>query len=325
MQLAPDRPNVELRRDAAGDDIVVLAFPYDPHIVAVVRGIPGRRFDWDRREWWAPVDDWVAVYVAEVLERFAELTASADVHAWLAGVERRWVGRVGTRRHDGRGWWTLDTRAGSPPEELLAGSVQRDGTLLAPLTTAGAAALAEQDAVRLDAGARRCAEALLAGEDPPPPARLTAARTFDGQRLRLDVLWIRTAEQPSASCRARTRAAGRCRSTPGSSSRSTPTSPATPSPSTARARTCSARCAPSTPRRRGRSAARAPSKGSRSPRSPRCSAASSRRFSGRACATSSTHGARSSPTSRASARPSRRSRRSKPTRRSPRSSSVPRR
>ncbi|MEA2128536.1 MAG: SWI/SNF-related matrix-associated actin-dependent regulator of chromatin subfamily A-like protein 1 [Solirubrobacteraceae bacterium] len=209
MQLAPDRPNVELRRTADGDDIVVLGFPYDAHIVAFVRGIPGRRFDWDRREWWAPVGDWAAVHVAELLERFAELTASDEVHAWLAGVERRWVGRVGTRRHDGRGWWTLETRAGSPPEELLAGSVQHDGMLLAPLGVAGAAVLAEQDVVRLDAGARRCVDALLAGEDPPPPARLTAARTFDGHRLRLDVLWDPDAgaafcKLPGAEARSRT-------------------------------------------------------------------------------------------------------------------------
>ena len=31
MQLAPDQPNVELRRNRAGDEIVVLAFPYDAH------------------------------------------------------------------------------------------------------------------------------------------------------------------------------------------------------------------------------------------------------------------------------------------------------
>jgi len=209
MQLAPHRPNVELRSDAERGQIVVLAFPYDAHVVAVVRGIPGRRFDWDRREWWAPVDDWVAVHVREVLERFAELTASDDVRAWLAGVERRWVGNVATTRHDGRGWWTLATRAGSVPEALLAGAVERDGTLLAPLTAAGAAALAEQHAVRMDAGARRCVDALLAGEDPPPPARLTAARTFDGERLRLDVLWDPDAgaafgRLPGAEARSRT-------------------------------------------------------------------------------------------------------------------------
>ena len=96
MQLAPDRQNVELRRNKAGDEIVVLAFPYDAHVVAVVRGIPGRQFDWDRREWWAPTGDWVAVHVADVLERFPDLTASAAVDAWLGGVERRWVAIIGT-------------------------------------------------------------------------------------------------------------------------------------------------------------------------------------------------------------------------------------
>jgi SWI/SNF-related matrix-associated actin-dependent regulator 1 of chromatin subfamily A len=189
VQLAPDQPNVELRRNRAGDEIVVLAFPYDAHVVAVVRGIPGRQFDWDRREWWAPVGDWVAVHVADVLERFPDLTASDAVYLWLSGVQRRWVGLVGTRRHDGRGWWTLETKAGTVPEALLAGAVEHEGTLLAPLTPEGAAALAEQDVARLDGGARRCVEALQSGEDPPPPARLTAARTFDGERLRLDVLW----------------------------------------------------------------------------------------------------------------------------------------
>ena len=84
MQLVDERPNVELRRGEDGGMIVVLAFPYDPHIVAVVRAIPQRRFDWDRREWWAPVDDWAGVHVAEVLDRFPELTTSAQVDAWLA-------------------------------------------------------------------------------------------------------------------------------------------------------------------------------------------------------------------------------------------------
>ena len=57
MQLAAPSPNVELRAGRDGDTIVVLAFPYDAQIVNAVRGIPHRRFDWDTREWWAPVDD----------------------------------------------------------------------------------------------------------------------------------------------------------------------------------------------------------------------------------------------------------------------------
>ena len=189
MELAPDRPNVELRRGDEGAQIVVLGFPYDAHIVNVVRGIPGRRFDWEAKEWWAPVDDWVGVHVAEVLERFPDLSASEEVDAWLAQIRRRWVGHVSTVRFDGRGWWVLATRAGTPPEALMAGFVEREGMLLAPLTVGGATALADEDNARLDAGANRCVEALLSGELDPPPARLTAARTFDGERLRLDVLW----------------------------------------------------------------------------------------------------------------------------------------
>ena len=66
MELVPTTPNVELR--GSGDEqIVVLAFPYDGAIVNLVRGIPGRRFDWERREWWASVDDWVGVHVSGIL------------------------------------------------------------------------------------------------------------------------------------------------------------------------------------------------------------------------------------------------------------------
>jgi SWI/SNF-related matrix-associated actin-dependent regulator of chromatin subfamily A-like protein 1 len=188
MELVEQRPNIELRQTPEGEPIVVLNFPYDPHIVAVVRGIPQRRFDWDRREWWAPVDDWAGVHVAEVLDRFPELTTSAQVDAWLAAIERRWVGRVSTTRHDGRGWFVLQTRAGTVPAALSEGSVTHESVVLAPMTTAGAEALAEQRGARLDAAARRCLAALERGEE-PPPARLGVSETLDGTFLRLDVLW----------------------------------------------------------------------------------------------------------------------------------------
>jgi SWI/SNF-related matrix-associated actin-dependent regulator of chromatin subfamily A-like protein 1 len=188
MQLAEDRPNVELRTGRDGLPIVVLAFPYDAHIVARVRRIPGRRFDWDRREWWAPVDDWAGVHVADVLDRFPELTTSPQVDAWLSAIERRWVGRVSTARHDGRGWWVLRTRAGRVPDELGEGAVEVDGALLAPLTPASAEALAQLPGARLDGPARRCLNALERGEQ-PPAARLSVSETVDGTFLRLDVLW----------------------------------------------------------------------------------------------------------------------------------------
>jgi superfamily II DNA or RNA helicase len=180
---------VVLRRQPEGDPVVVLSFAYDPHIVAAVRGIPHRRFDWESREWSAPADDWSGVHVAEVLDRFPELTTSAGVDAWLGAIERRWVGRVTTARHDGRGWLVLDTRAGRIPPALLEGAIPReDGRWLVPLSPAAAAELRDQRSARLDAAAERCVAALELG-DVPPPARLVLADGVEGLRLRLDVLW----------------------------------------------------------------------------------------------------------------------------------------
>jgi len=187
VDLAPARPNLELRGEGDGEQ-VVLCFPYDPHLVAVVRTIPHRRFDWDRREWTAPVDDWVAVHVAEVLERFPELTASREVDAWLGAIERRWVGQVGTARYDGRGWWQLRTRAGAYPPALLAGSVTRAEGLLVPFSEAAARELRSQRSARLDAPAERCLSAVEAGQQ-PPRARLVASDGVEGTCLRLEVLW----------------------------------------------------------------------------------------------------------------------------------------
>jgi hypothetical protein len=188
VELAPDRPNVELRRGPDGKPIVVLGFPYDPHIVAVVRQIPARRFDWDTREWWAPIDDWAAIHVAEVLKRFPKLTSSAQVDIWLKGVGERWVGRVRTTRYDGRGWWILDTRAGKVPEALLEGSVEHDGMLLAPLTREGAEALGNARGAKLDGAAMRCVLALEHGGE-APPARLTLNVSVEGEAFLLETLW----------------------------------------------------------------------------------------------------------------------------------------
>ena len=192
MELAPDRPNVELRPHGE-DRIVVLAFPYDPHIVNVVRGIPSRQFDWDRKEWWAPADDWAAVHVADVLERFPELSASAEVDTWLASIQRRWVGHVRTARHDGRGWFVLHTRAGTTADVLREGAIEReDGTLLVPMTEAVAQELRGQRSARLDAAADRCLSMIEVGLEPPPAVLALEQRggtAVEADELRLDVLW----------------------------------------------------------------------------------------------------------------------------------------
>jgi SWI/SNF-related matrix-associated actin-dependent regulator 1 of chromatin subfamily A len=188
MELAPAQINVELRRDRDGAPMVVLSFPYDPHVVAAVRSIPGRRFDWDSREWSAKVDDWTGAHVADILKRFPDLTTSAEVDAWLRAVGRRWVGRVTTARRGGKGWFVLQTRAGQLPEEIAPLAEEHDGRLWLPLVPEAAEALSDQRGARLDGGALRCLAALERGED-PPPARLTSVHGVDGEHLKLDVLW----------------------------------------------------------------------------------------------------------------------------------------
>jgi hypothetical protein len=188
MELAPPAPNVELRRGRDGERLVVLAFPYDRALVDLVRTIPHRRFDWDTREWSAPAEDWAAVTVGDVLERYPELVADPAVHAWLETVRTRWIGHVSTVRHDGRGWWVLSTLAGPVPPPLLDGALRREDRLLVPLTQTAARALREQPSARLDIGAERCLQIVEHGGD-PPPARLAWARGVEGEQLRLEVLW----------------------------------------------------------------------------------------------------------------------------------------
>ena len=143
MELVDGRPNIELRAAPLGEGReVVLAFPYDAAIVDAVRRIPGRRFDWDAREWIAPIDDWVGVHVLDVLERFPELVPSDDARGWLDELARTWVGTVSTAVHDGRGWFALTTRAGTLPDGLADRTLPDAPHIrLAPLTLPAASAI----------------------------------------------------------------------------------------------------------------------------------------------------------------------------------------
>ena len=151
--------------------------------------IPGRRFDWDRREWFAPVDDWVGAHVADILARFPELEPSDEAATWLRGLGERWIGAVGTARHDGRGWFVLRTRAGELPEAMRdgRGRARRRGTTRAAGRRRGGG-----DRRRARRAARRRGGALPDGARARARPAADAAgvtRDVDGARLGLDVLW----------------------------------------------------------------------------------------------------------------------------------------
>jgi SWI/SNF-related matrix-associated actin-dependent regulator of chromatin subfamily A-like protein 1 len=187
MRVVPERENVELR-EIDGERQVVLAFQYDAAIVAAARTIPNRRFDWDSREWSAPAGDWAGARVAEIVDRFPELTTTPEVDVWLADVRRRWIGTVRTARFDGRGWWALHTLSGTPPAGLSPGSVEDGNRLLVPFTKENAETLVTLGSARLSTAAARCLELVEFGET-PAPARLVFARGVDGERLSIEILW----------------------------------------------------------------------------------------------------------------------------------------
>src|ERR1044072_8784287 len=116
---APDPVhNVELRLNQHGQESVVFAFPYRADIVDAVRSIPGRRFDWEAKEGWAPRADATAPYVKGVLEQHASLSVSPEVEAWLAKAVRGWVGRVTAGKRAGAGHFVMEKISGELPEVL---------------------------------------------------------------------------------------------------------------------------------------------------------------------------------------------------------------
>jgi SWI/SNF-related matrix-associated actin-dependent regulator of chromatin subfamily A-like protein 1 len=211
VELAPPRPNVELRVDQAGEPVVVFAFPYDQALVQAMRGIPGRRFDWVEREWHVPRHELTAVYVADVLNRWPQLHVADDVRRWLAGAPSGWLGRVSVRKRDGEPEFVARSLAGELAPALAAhaspyGDGGREWTL--PFTAEAADALLEEAGARLEKPALGCATRLQVGVT-PPRAELVMAHSVDEPRLGLEVLWDHDAAAafvalPGAEARSRT-------------------------------------------------------------------------------------------------------------------------
>src|SRR4051812_26933903 len=180
--------HVELRRNANGMDGVVFSFPYRADIVDAVRAIPGRRFDWQAKEWWAPRAEATAPYVQGVLERFPELDVAPDVTEWLARAVKGWGGRGTAARRAGAGWFVLDAIAGELPDELKPDAEARGDRIWLPFTQHNADQLLELPGARLDQRALRCATRLQVGLE-PAPATLMLVESYGEARFKLEVNW----------------------------------------------------------------------------------------------------------------------------------------
>jgi SWI/SNF-related matrix-associated actin-dependent regulator of chromatin subfamily A-like protein 1 len=188
MRPADPVHNVELRLNQHGQESVVFAFPYRPDVVDAVRSIPGRRFDWEAKEWWAPRADATAPYVKGVLEKHASLSVSPEVEAWLARAVRGWVGRVTAGKRAGGGHFVLDKISGELPEGLGAVAEDFGGRDWVRFSRAAAEELLEMPGARLDPRALRCATRLQVGQE-PAPATLALVHSVGEPRFTLDVNW----------------------------------------------------------------------------------------------------------------------------------------
>jgi hypothetical protein len=188
MRAADPVHNVELRRNSHGHESVVFAFPYRAEIVDSVRAIPGRRFDWEAKEWWAPRADAVAPFVKGVLERHPSLSVAPDVQEWLSRAVTGWIGRVTAGRLHGTGRFVLETIAGELEEPLSEHAERHGGRLWLPFTHEVADALLETKGARLDPRALRCASRLQVHLE-PAPATLTLVESVGEPRFKLDINW----------------------------------------------------------------------------------------------------------------------------------------
>jgi len=177
-QEAPSGGSVWLREAGSRDAELVFDFPLDHDLNAAVKQLPGRWFDWRRRNWRVPADPRLAPSVGQILERFPQLEATPGVTHWMSD-SHRWRGLVSVTARDGRGVFAVRTLAGEPPEELPAPT--GDGPLvLLPLDRAGADLVESLDGADLDDPARACVREIGDGGS-PPPAELAFDTDDDGE------------------------------------------------------------------------------------------------------------------------------------------------
>ena len=158
-------------------------------MVDAVRAIPGRRFDWEAKEWWAPQADATAPYVKGVLERYGELQRLAGGRR-LAGRGDPGLGRARrrgqARRRRARSCWRRSPA--SCPRSCAAVAQERGGRRWVPFSAATAEALLELKGSRMDHRALRCAGRLQVGQE-PAPATLSLVESVGEPRFTLDVNW----------------------------------------------------------------------------------------------------------------------------------------
>src|SRR3979409_1115410 len=120
--------------DNPRDPEIVFSFPIDDELNEAVRQLPGRWFDWRRKNWRVPAQPRLAKPVQEVLARFPELVPSPEVLDWLNDAGRWRAVVTAHQDENGAGIFLMRTLSGDPPEELEGATALGENRLQLPLT-----------------------------------------------------------------------------------------------------------------------------------------------------------------------------------------------
>src|SRR2546427_9173980 len=90
-----EAPRVRLGPDRRGGLALIFRFPFDELLNAAVKRLPGRRFDWESREWTVPARPEFAEEFGELLAVFPRIEVAPEVTAWLS--DAGWSGIASVR------------------------------------------------------------------------------------------------------------------------------------------------------------------------------------------------------------------------------------
>ena len=178
--------HVRLGVDRRGRRAMVFHFPFDELLNLAVKRLPGRRFDWEGREWNVPCMEHTAAEVAEMLACFPRVTVAPAVSAWLA-TAAGWHG-LGAVWDAGYGpVLGLRSLAGTKPDwvEERAEETAEGGWLVIPFDDEVADLARDQEGLELDDFA-----AAAVGPAPVPAAELDLGVDPEGNEL--FELWVGT-------------------------------------------------------------------------------------------------------------------------------------
>jgi hypothetical protein len=191
--------HVRLGQDRRGRPAMIFHFPFDELLNMAVKRLPGRRFDWETREWSIPCMEHTAAEVAEMLACFPRVAVAPAVEAWLA-TAAGWHG-LGAVMDIGYGpVLALRSLAGTKPDwvDERVEETAEGGWLLIPLDDETAELAREQEGLELDDFAAAAVEGAV------PEAELDLGVDPEGNEL--FELWVGTRVDAAAAFRRLTEA-----------------------------------------------------------------------------------------------------------------------